>query len=200
MKETETLAVDLRGLIDDGHLTLDSVFERANWRAIDGIGSYVACCYGRDGDEPGTVTVLLESAECYGITAYRWAEDDGGGADERGEITLDREAAVEDGESHATASDETPDDDEQITDILAAGWFSPQVDAAAVRTIIDYCSDHSSLGQGHVIIDRDGSREWVTAGYVEHDAMYISIPHGGQPWSGYARDILSGTAREDGDE
>ena len=59
---TETLALELCGLIDDGHLTLDSVFERANWRAIDGIGSYVACCYGRDGDEPGTVTVLLESA------------------------------------------------------------------------------------------------------------------------------------------
>ena len=194
---TETLAVDLCGLIDDGHLTLDGVFERADWRAIDGIGSYVACCYGRDGDEPGTVTVLLESAECYGITAYRWAEDDGGGADERGEITLDREAAIEDGESHATGADETPDDDEQIADILAAGWFSSQVDAAAVRTIIGYCSDHSSLGQGHVIIDRDGSREWVTAGYVEHDAMYISIPHGGQPWSGYARDILSGTAADD---
>ena len=194
---TKTETVDLAGLIDDGHLTLDSVFDRADWRSIDGISSYVACCYGRDGDQPGTITVLLESAECYGITAYRWAEDDGGGADERGEITLDRAVAVEEGESHARAADETPDDDEQIADILSAGWFAADVDAAAVRKIIDYCAEKSALGQGHVIIDREGSREWVTGGYVEHDAMYISIPHGGQPWSAYALAILSGTSESE---
>lgn len=185
--------IDVAELVTDGHLDLDAVFDGASWRVIDSIGSYVACCYGCNGDEPGDVEIALEHAERYGIDAYRWIERDDAGTNERGPITLDREEAVTAGEEYATENDETPDEDDQIQAIIDAGWFADSVDADDIRAIIEYCHSHNNLGQGHVIVDRDGRREWVTTGYVEHEAMYIGIPHGGQPWSAYAVDILRGT-------
>lgn len=164
---------------------------------IDTIATYVACCYGRDGNEPGDCEMVLECVESHGVKAYRWADRDDSGTHDTGEWTLDREQAEADGRKAAEERDETPDDDEQIEEILDAEWFSDDVDADDIREIIDYCHGHNSLGQGHVIIDQDGRRQWVTTGYVEHEAMYIGIPHGGQPWSAYAVDILRGCESDD---
>ena len=187
-----TTEINLADLVADRHLDLDSVFSNADWRSVDGIATYIACCYGANGNEPGECEVVLERAEAYGIEAYRWADRDDSGTNNTGDIMLDRDEAIEAGKEVASESDETPDADDQIADILAAGWFTSSVDADDVRKIIDYCATYNDLGQGHVIIDHDGRREWVTTGYVEHEAVYLSIPHGGQHWSAYAVDLLNG--------
>lgn len=193
--------IDLAGMVECGALDVDKLADKANWRVVDTIAGYVACCYGDQGDEPGQCEVVLEAAECYGVTVYRWADRDDGGTHATGSPTLDKDEAEADGVNVAEENDETPDEDEQIQAILDAGWFSDSVDADDIRAIIEYCHSHNDLGQGHVIVDRDGRREWVTTGYVEHEAMYIGIPHGGQPWSAYAVDILSGTQpSEEGDQ
>ena len=90
---TET--VDVAGLVEAGLLDLDAVFGKADWRQVDGITAYTACVYGKDGDEPGKVQIVLESATEYGIVAYRWAEKDDGGTHERGPITIDRDNPLE---------------------------------------------------------------------------------------------------------
>lgn len=165
---------------------------------IETAATYVACCYGTDGDEPGKCEVVIECAESRGVKAYRWADRDDSGTHNYGDWSFDLDSVRSSAEEVAEENDETPDDDDQMQAILDAGWFADDVDADDIRAIIDYCHSHNGLGQGHVIIDRDGRREWVTTGYVEHEAMYISIPHGGQPWSAYAVDVLRGC--DDSDE
>ena len=82
--------------------------------------------------------------------------------------------------------------DDQIAAILAKGWFKKSVKKEDVRAIIDYCHGYAGLGlrQGHVIIDRSGVHEWMTARYVEHKANYIDIPHGSGSWAYFADAIL----------
>jgi hypothetical protein len=192
--------IDLAGMVECGALDVDTLSDNAAWLVVDTIAGYVACCYGDQGDEPGQCEVVLEAAECYGVTVYRWADRDDSGTHATGSPTLDKDEAEEDGAEVAEENDETPDKDEQIRAILDAGWFSDAVDADDIRAIVEYCHSHNDLGQGHVIIDRDGRREWVATGYVEHEAMYLSIPHGGQPWSAYAVDILRGTEPSEEDD
>ena len=192
----------LRISIDVGHSAeLADLLERhgdCNWRAVEAIDTYIACCYGRDGDEPGSVEIVLQEASPCGVTIYRWAERDDGGTHETGCAMFDRDESVASGKAYAEENDETPNADDQVAEILAADWFSASVDDGDVRAIIDYIEGHSDLGQGHVIVDRDGWREWVTTGYVERDAVYVGIPHGGfGSWAAAASALLRAVTADD---
>ncbi len=195
-KKTTLDNIDIVNLIDDGHLDLTDVFAGAHFSADEEIDTYTAMCGGSDGDSPMTVTIMLESAEMYGITAYRWIELDDGGSYDTGEITLDRAEAVEQGKTEAAERDETPKPDAQISEILATNWFRKSVKNEDVKSIIDYCAGCSGLGQGHVIIDRSGVHEWVTTGYVEHRSVHVGIPHESESWA-YFADALLGAITED---
>ncbi len=182
-------------------ITADWIAEQdSRPKVIETVGTYIACCYGSNGDEPGECEMVIECVEANGVKAYRWADRDDSGTNDTGDWSLDYEEVEAAAKKEIEDRDETPDDDEQVQEILDAGWFAADVDADDIRGLVDYCHKHNNLGQGHVIIDRDGHRKWVTTGYVEHEAMYISIPHGGQPWSAYAVDILHGTETEEDEE
>ncbi|MEI8017708.1 MAG: hypothetical protein WCH39_05870 [Schlesneria sp.] len=194
MTETKTTTfdnIDIINLVDDGHLELDDVFDGARWSNVEELDTYTAMCGGSGGDSPMTITIMLESAEIYGITAYRWIECDDAGSYDTGEITLDRAEAVEQGKAEAEERDETPEPDEQVAAILATEWFKTSVKKEDLRAIIDYCHQHAGMGQGHVIIDRSGVHEWVTTGYVEHKAVYVGIPHEPESWAYFADAMLS---------
>jgi len=161
---------------------------RPSW--IEDVGMYIACVYGDNGDAPGECEVVIEQAKSHGELAFRSVDRDDSGDHETGEWSLHYDAVLAEAKKYIAEHDETPDPDEQIAEILQSGWFDADVDASDIREIVDYCHSHNHLGQGHVIIDRAGRREWVTTGYVEHDAIYIYIPYSRQPWAAYAHDVL----------
>ncbi len=188
--------IDVVNLIDDGHLDLTDVFAGAHFRPVEEIDTYIPMCGGSDGDSPMTFTIMLESAVMYGITAFRWIECDDGGSYDTGEITLDRAEAVEQGKAEAEGRDETPEPDDQISQILATDWFKKSVKKEDVKAAIDYCHGCSGLGQGHVIIDCSGVHGWVTTGYVEHRSVHVDLPHESECWA-YFADALLGAITKD---
>ena len=68
--------INLAGLVEDGHLDLAAAFEDADWDQVDHAVDYVLRRFGPD-NEPGTIEIYLQSAEVYGIRAYRWEEVEG---------------------------------------------------------------------------------------------------------------------------
>ena len=189
--ETTHDNIDIVNLIDDGYLDLGDIFNGARWDSVEEIDTYIAMCGGSRGDSPMTLTIMLQSAGMYGITAYRWIEIDDAGSYDSGDITLDRSEAIEQGKSEAEGRDDAPDQDELVVEILATGWFDTSVKKEDVHAIIDYCHAHADLGQGHVIIDCSGVHEWVTTGYVEHKSIHVGIPHESESWHYFADDLLS---------
>lgn len=186
----DAMTVDVDGLVADGLLDLDAVFERAEWHVADDIATYTARLFGRHGDEPGEISVVLESAQRYGITAYRWAErDDGSGTYETGPVTLSRAEAEEGGAEYAAENDDPPDVDDIIGKIIETGYFG-RVDAAEILAICEEATKHS---QGYLLLPPGSpvhpvGRMWTTDGYLEV-ARYITIP-ATYPSVGYAADAL----------
>lgn len=184
-----TEAVDVAGLVEAGHLDLDAVFGRADWRVQDGITAYTACVYGPAGDEPGRVEVVLESATEYGITAYRWAERDDAGTHQRGPITLDRDEAVEAGEEYAALNDEEPDANSLIRAIVETGYFGDAT-ADEIRAICRAATEHS---QGYLLLPAGKfcghpvDRLWTTNGYLQCDYVTLDATHSS---IAYAADAL----------
>lgn len=198
MDVTET--VDVAGLVEAGLLNLDAVFERADWRQVDGITAYTACVYGKDGDEPGEVRVVLESATEYGVTAYRWAEKDDGGTHERGPITLDRDEAVKAGEEYASENDEEPDTDDLIRQIVETGYFG-DADADDIKAICEEATKHS---QGYLLLPAGEfcgqpiGRLWTTNGYLQCE-KYVTLD-ATHPSTAYAADALLRAVTGDNEE
>lgn len=112
----ETTHIDIQGLIDDGHLDLDDIFD-SDWEVKQVIASYGAHFSGSM-DERTDMEVILEVAERYGITAYRWAEREADGqyGGEHGEATLDRDEAIADGKDYAAENDESDIADERAAE------------------------------------------------------------------------------------
>lgn len=75
--------IDLQGLINDENFDVDKIF--TNWRTT---GQPLAS-YG-----PGEVQVLLQSAEAYGITIYRWIERINSGESDHGDVYIDPSTAI----------------------------------------------------------------------------------------------------------
>jgi hypothetical protein len=180
---TEVNQIDVAGLVEAGHLDLDGIFAKTDWRQIDSITTYTACVFGRDGDEPGEVQIVLESATEFGIKAFRWAECDDGGSHEHGTITLDRDEAIEAGEEYASENDEMPDADELIEKIVETGYFG-DADADDIKAICKAATEHS---QGYLLLPKGEfvghpiGRSWTTNGYLQNieyvtlDATYSDI-------------------------
>ena len=153
------------------------MFGKSDWKNDEEIASYTSCVYGPSGDQPGTVRVSLQRAEEYGIEAWRWQDDDDSYADETGPITLDRTEACEDGAAHATDSDESPDLNDLIEEIVATGYFG-KADAAAIERICDAACEHSCgvllLPAGDLPV---GPLPWTTSGWLECDHVRIDADH-----------------------
>ena len=175
--ETMTTTIDTQGLIDAGLLDLDRVFAQADWKTEEEIASYTSCVYGPSGDQPGTVRVMLQRAEEYGIEAWRWQEDDDCYADETGPITLNRGEACDDGAGYATESDESPDLDELVGNIVATGFFG-DADAADIERICEAACGHSC---GVLLLPTGdlpaGPPSWTTSGWLECDHVRIDADH-----------------------
>jgi hypothetical protein len=185
-----TKTVDVAGLVEAGLLDLDAVFDRADWQTDDGITTYTACVYGSEGDKPGEVRVVLQSVAEYGITAYRWAEQDGSGTHESGPITLDRDEAVSGGEDYASENDEEPNAEELIAKIVETGYFG-EADADDIRAICKAATEHS---QGYLLLPAGEfcghpiGRVWTTNGYLQCD-KYVTLD-ATHPNIAYAADTL----------
>jgi len=189
MNETKD-TIDLAGLVEAALLDLDAVFAGSDWQEIEEIATYTACVYGAEGDAPGEVRIALESAEEYGIVAYRWALKDDGGTHERGPITLDRSEAIAAGEECAAENDETPDADDLIRQIVETGYFG-DADVDDIRAVCEEATKHS---QGYLLlpagefIGHPIGRMWTTNGYLQCD-RYVTLD-ATQPNVSYAADAL----------
>jgi hypothetical protein len=166
-----TRTIDIAGLVDAGLLDLDAVFDRADWRDIDSIDTYTSCVFGAEGDEPGEVEITLQRSEAYGIEAFRWFERDGM---EHGDITLDRDEAIEAGEEYASENDEEPDADELFRQIVETGYFG-SADAGDIRAICQEATEHS---QGYLLLPAPAPRPHVRRDASAHSAHQWVIQKG----------------------
>lgn len=174
MVATET--VNVAGLVEAGHLDLDAVFDQADWRVLDGITTYTACVYGGNGDQPGEVEIVLESATEYGIAGFRWAVRDDGVTYDRGPITTDRDEAVEAGKEYASENDEELDADDLIRRIVETGYFG-DADFGDIRAI---CGEATRYSQGYLLLAAGEfcghpiGRMWTINGYLQCE-KYIAL-------------------------
>lgn len=154
------------------------------WEADgDAVCSYVARCYGPDGDQPGTVAVEIESATVKSedgdreVTIYRWRDTDDGGRLDSGPARWTRERAEEDARGHADDSDETPCLDETIAAIIETGTFA--ADADDVRRVCAAAVSHTEgylmLAVGQGLPDPAGIA-WATSGYLQ--VPYVTLQCG----------------------
>jgi hypothetical protein len=144
------------------------------WKMIEAIASYTDCCYGDEGDEPGEIRVMLETAQTSdGLDVYRWHDHDGAGSYDSGDIMLDQDAVIRAGRAHAEEQDETPDLDVLIDGILTTGYFGPLCDAGDVRRACQAATEYSQgylmLAPGEPPRDPIGVA-WTTNGYLQ-------VPH-----------------------
>lgn len=170
-----TTTIDIQGLIDAGHLDLDDVFSTADWIREDVIASPTVCCYGPDGDSSGKVDIWLERAEEFGITAWRWTEDESG---ESGEVYLSHFAAIEAAEAHAEEIEEFPNVDSIVDEIVETGYFG----SATADEIKALCESACLHSQGFYLLRRGelphplGSA-WTTNGYLQCEYITLDATH-----------------------
>lgn len=106
-----TATIDLRGLVEEGHLDLDAVFDDATWTdAGEIVASYTSCWAG----EPEQITLHLETAVRFGLTAYRWTSRDASGEMvDAGSPLVSREGVEAAAEEYAAECHEEPDDEDE---------------------------------------------------------------------------------------
>ena len=117
--------IDIENLIADGVLDLKALFDNEHWKTEEVAASFIECCFGLDGNQPGKVEVRVEVATQYGIVAYRVADD----GDTCEDLYLDLDEAREAAKEWADDNDETPDLDEQIDGILESSYFGEEATA-----------------------------------------------------------------------
>jgi hypothetical protein len=155
--------------------TLEMRGDDADGKVIAEIGSYTACVFGPNGDQPGEVEIVLES--CLVETEsgeeailYRWAERDG--SHETGEWINDKATAIEGGEEYAELNDEEPDTGSIVTEIEETGFFE---DNDIIPHVIKAATKHS---QGYLLVTPDIGQPigtmWTTNGYLQRDD-YITL-------------------------
>ncbi|HKJ61160.1 MAG TPA: hypothetical protein VKA94_04085 [Hyphomicrobiales bacterium] len=144
-----------------------------DWR-LHGTMTYIACCYGAEGDEPGDVEVRLESAEDDdGVTWWRLHEPESG---ERSDEMWDDETEAREAlESWCEDRDETPDADDIEAQIRETGYFNTP---AIIPLVISEMTNHS---QGYLLLTPDmrqpvGTR-WTTNGYLQCDHISVDATH-----------------------
>lgn len=98
----QTTDINLKGLVADGHLDLVSAFEGADWDQVRRAATYVLRRFGPE-NEPGKIEVYLQTAQIYGIRAYRWEEVEG----ESSAPYLSEAEALADAKRHAAEHDES---------------------------------------------------------------------------------------------
>lgn len=165
-------------------------FDHADWRTEGSIATFTACVFGPDGDEPGEVQIVLQSATVDGVTAYRWAERSDGCMGERGPVTLDPDGARAGGEDYASRNDEEPDADDLIRQIVETGYFG-DADDDDIRAVCEEATQHS---QGYLLLPAGEfcghpiGRMWTTNGYLQCEE-YVTLD-ATYPSLAYAADAL----------
>ena len=89
------MAANIRKLVDDGFLDLDTLMAD-RWDTIRTIATYNG-----DRNEKETHEVVLQIAVSHGITAYRWADFVDGEMDDLGGPMLSRRECVQAAKEHA---------------------------------------------------------------------------------------------------
>jgi hypothetical protein len=139
--------IDVEGLVAAKLLNLKAVFEKSDWKTVKVINSYTACSYGET-DEPGEVEIVLQKATEYGITAYRWAEEDDGGYHEKGAIVLHPDEVREDAMEHVIEQDDEPDIEDLVNKIVDTGYFG----SATRKDILNVCECATEHSEGYLIL------------------------------------------------
>ena len=147
--------------------------EKLDWRTQDS-DTYIACCYGADGDEAGHVEVQLQSAAGdEGSICWSLYEPEAGerSADMWDDETEAREALA----AWCLDRDETPDGDDIETRIRETGYFA---DPDIIPYVITEMTKHS---QGYLLLTPDiqqpvGTR-WTTNGYLQCEHICVDATH-----------------------
>lgn len=98
--------VDIEGMVRDGFLSLDRVFaDYRAWQSVEEIAEFTTRCdWSDDPADLVEAIVSLQSVTRYGITVYRWSDEDADGLGDAvfyGPPTFSREKAIADGKQHA---------------------------------------------------------------------------------------------------
>lgn len=201
MLSLESRAAGASGWVEDedgdryevGAINLDDC---RNWRHVEDIATYTACVYGPAGDQPGTCEVVLESGTVDdGVTVYRWTAQDDCGVYESGQPTLTRDKAIRDGQEMAAQSNDEPDYDSLVEQIIETGAFG-DADADDIMAICTAATRHS---QGHLLLPlgepvaQPIGRMWTTNGYLEcdHIALDATYPRPSHAAAGLLQAIQS---------
>lgn len=171
------MEVNVEGLVENGFLDLDEVFDQEVWKTIDTIGRYTVFAFGVDGDEPGHVNVVLQTAEKFGIVVYRWKDDS-----ETGDAFLSREECLESAEDFIEDSNEIADLDDLVYEILGTEFFGKDATANDIKRICDWATEYS---EGYLLLAKGTVSPipcWTTNGHLECDyvalnANYPEAPH-----------------------
>jgi len=113
----------------------------------DSVASFVRCCYGAQGDEPGTLAVHVQTDG----KRWRWVERDDSGDHDTGGPFATRAEAEAAGVAYAEGSDETPDLDGLVSDIMGTGYFR-DVDVDDVKKL---CALACGYASSQLLLTRD---------------------------------------------
>ena len=145
--------------------------DRGNWEEVD---SFMARCYGPNGDELGSVPVSVCAAtlanEDDSDEYYVVAETPDECTNFHGVYTT-REEAEEAANDLCVEQDETPDLDDVMAEIKETGYFTdPDIIPLVVKAATQY-------SQGYLLVTPDISQPvgtaWTTNGYLQCD--YIAL-------------------------
>jgi len=142
----------------------------------DSTNSYVECCYGCQGDEPGTVEVQI-GATRHGAWYVR--TDDGTESETVSGPFATQDEAETAAEAYATEHDEAPDLDDLVSEIIDTEFFGPEATEEAVTAICEAMTVHS---QGYLLLPAGEvpgavGPLWTINGYLECDHIQVDATH-----------------------
>lgn len=164
--------VDFAGLVANGLLDVAAMYPEEMWVREERVATYLSC---RNGDSDGVPLfgeVYLETAEAYGLRAYRWAEDEYGEQSE--DVFFSEDEAVAAAKKYAAEHHEPPAIDEQIAELLKTGFFGTDASAADVRGLVGTMTRHH---EGVLLLHRGApvsDATWEPRSVFAHDI--ISVP------------------------
>ncbi len=137
------MSVDLKGLVQHGHLDLHKIFRDAEWKVVEKITSYMMLLC----DDLKRVDVVLETAEVHGITAYVWVEKRPS-IDLVSRIHLDRKEAFDEGLERAFEHDHLTNIDYFLKRIFNTRYFGD----ATIEEIRSICDEATRRDHGYLIL------------------------------------------------
>jgi hypothetical protein len=170
---------DGTGVQDSRELELEDFTSSPNqvtdWEHV---ADFVSCCYGEQGDEPGSCVTEIGSTP-NGVWYFRE------GGEEHKEVHgpfASREDAEQEALDFAEENDETPDEDELVEEILETGYFGEDADEEDIKAILKSATAHS---QGYLMLPPGMvpcpvGTAWTTSGYLEGEYIQLNAGYDSQ--------------------